>query len=220
MITFDHIRAAVTIPNFESAAAHNRMAPRPSGAAFFQRDDPPREAGVLVLIYPQQPDDLHLVLTRRTEHLNKHSGQISFPGGRHDEQDTDFTATALRETCEELGFCETEQLEIVGRLSKFYIPPSHFDVYPIVALLPTIPHFQPAAQEVAEVLTLSLRDLLNPATRHDEWREIMGYRFLAPYYLVAGHKVWGATAAMLGELEARLRVVVPAEIQAALTHLG
>ncbi len=214
MITFDHLRAALTLTDFDAPTAQLKMSPNPRGdmRRNLSYDTPPREAAVLVLVYPHAPDELRLVLTRRTEKLTKHSGQVSFPGGRRDEDDDSLAATALRETCEELGFCDTSQLTIIGMLAQCYIPPSHFQVQPVVATVPFIPEFHPSPDEVAEVLSFSLLDLLHPATKQHEYWQMQGYNVSVPYYAVQGHKVWGATAVMLSELEQRLRAVIPDEL--------
>lgn len=204
VISLDTLVYATKLPAFDAVAAHLIMAPSgrrlepPTGVT-------PREAGVLALVYPEN-GELQLVLTRRTDALRGHSGQISFPGGRHDPTDASFTDTALRETCEELGVCDG--IQVVGALSPFYIPPSNFTVHPTVGYLSEPPVFQPNAAEVAEVFMLPLSVLLDPQTKASEEREIQGRKMMIPYYLVNGHKVWGATAAMLSELEQRLLVAL------------
>lgn len=206
MITLETLNQALRLPDFNPTAAHLTMAPigramrPPQGVT-------PHQAGVLVLLFPQA-DDFHIVLTRRTDSLRGHSGQISFPGGRRDAQDESFTATALRETCEELGICDPA-MQIIGMLSPIYIPPSNFEVHPIVAALPERPVFAPNPHEVAEVFTLPLAALLDSSIKASENREIQGMRLQIPFYNVDGHKVWGATAVMLSELEGRLRAVLP-----------
>lgn len=205
MITFDDLCAALYLPEFDPVPAQLRMVPAsrrmvpPEGVT-------PRQAGVLVLIYPES-HHLHIVLTRRTEALRSHSGQISFPGGRRSPEDDSFTATALRETCEELGLCDPD-IRILGMLSRLYIPPSNFEVFPTVAALDGPPRFAPNPDEVAEVFSLSLDHLLDSRIKQTEERDFQGLRVTVPYYAVRGHKVWGATAAMLSELENRLRAVL------------
>lgn len=205
-ITLDDVKRAVRLSDFDVSAAQGVMSPHPRGVKTEPDTNPPREAGVLALIITK-PDGLHVVLTRRTDTLRGHSGQISFPGGRRDPDDASFTATALRETCEEIGICD-DSIEILGTLSPFYIPPSNFNVYPSVGAVDYDPVFFPNEYEVAEVFTFPLRDLLDPTFKHDEFRTFNGFRFKAPYYLVNGHKVWGATAVMLSELEHRLHAII------------
>ena len=212
MISLDHVYAAVNLPDFDAAAAHDRMAPLRERTG---KSENSRQAGVLLLLYPE-PDGLYIVLTRRTESLRGHSGQVSFPGGRRDLHDESFTATALRETCEELGICEG--ITVVGRLSPIYIPPSDFEVFPTVGYVPQRPLFRPNTGEVAEVLGLSLAALLDERNKREEEWPFPNMRIKVPYYLVGEHKVWGATAIMLSEFEHRLRAVVPREVLDGLTR--
>ena len=79
-------------------------------------------------------------------------------------------------------------------------------MYPSVGYLPSLPTLSVNEAEVSQVLSFALDDLLDPISKQSEMRDIQGYRVSVPYYLVEGHKVWGATAIMLGELELRLRV--------------
>ncbi|GAB4513511.1 MAG: hypothetical protein OHK0046_14280 [Anaerolineae bacterium] len=204
-VTLEHLRAAASLKEFDHQSAQGHMAPVPRGPLPENQGFPPREAGVLALAYPDQ-DQLHVILTRRADHLRGHSGQISFPGGRRDPEDESFTATALRETCEELGLCDG--ITVLGSMAPFYIPPSHYNVYPTVGMIDHKPELHPNPEEVAEVFAFCLDDLLDEKFKHTEYREFNGFRVLIPYYLVRGHKVWGATAVMLSELEHRLRQVV------------
>jgi 8-oxo-dGTP pyrophosphatase MutT (NUDIX family) len=161
-----------------------------------------RRAAVLVLFYPSTRGDLRIVLTRRTDRLESHSGQISFPGGSMDPGE-DPHATAKREALEELGV-KPGSFEVIGELSPLYIPPSGFCVYPVVGYAPRAPTFAPNAEEVAEVLEAPVDHLLKPATRCEETWDLRGAPVLVPYYAVGPHKVWGATAMMLCELLALL----------------
>ncbi len=127
-------------------------------AAFDVPPDPDPEGrrlgAVLILLYPNAPkldgeQAPHLVLTRRTEMLRSHSGQISLPGGRYDPADGSLLRTALRETLEELGV-EPAGLTILGRLEPESITVSHYLVAPFIAYAPRRPDFRPAPDEVAE----------------------------------------------------------------------
>jgi 8-oxo-dGTP pyrophosphatase MutT (NUDIX family) len=203
MITHHDLQRALTLPEFEAQAAQWEMAPRPRTRLPHWEGVPVKQAGVLALIYPAA--GLHLVLTLRQASLRGHSGQISFPGGKRDPEDPSFTATALRETEEELGI-PAQDITIVGTLATFYIPPSHYDVHPSVGVLEHAPTFHPNPAEVAAVIPFPLVDLFDPAVKQVEHRDFNGMTIRVPFYNIQGHKVWGATAVMLSELEHRLRV--------------
>ena len=179
-----------------------RMAPIPRPLEPPTPDHRPREGAVLVLLYPNGPgDELHLVLTRRTESVGNHRGQISFPGGSVDPDDLSTAHTALREACEEIGVCE-DNLQLLGDLTPLYIPPSDFRIYPHVAWLSRQPSFHPQPDEVAELLEVPISHFLDERNiTSEDWR--LGDELRAvPYYNVCGHKVWGATAMVLAEFAA------------------
>ena len=209
LIDIADIRRALALTDFAVATARQRMAPVPRG--WQKRNSPPKRAAVMILLFPNQDGRLHVVLTLRNAGLRGHSGQVSFPGGQQDPKDASLTATAIRETCEEIGVC-AEGLEILGALPRFYIPASHYEVYPSVASYDGAPAFAPNPAEVQEVFSFALEDLLRPRFKCAERRRIRGHDVHVPYYSVAGHKVWGATAMLLSELEGRLRQVLPEAI--------
>ncbi len=205
MLSRDDIQAALLLTDFDPDAAHRLMAPG-SRDLMQKPGAKTRQAGVLVLLYPDA-DDWQLILTRRADTLRGHSGQVSFPGGRRDPEDRSFMATALRETCEELGVCD-DHIQILGQLTPIYIPPSDFRVYPTVGVMTYSPQIYPNPAEVAEVFSVSLQTLLDEQVKLDEYRDFRGMPVKIPYYWLEGHKVWGATAIMLSELEQRLRVIL------------
>jgi 8-oxo-dGTP pyrophosphatase MutT (NUDIX family) len=176
--------------------------PRPGTAPVSALKPNCRHAGVLVLLYPCD-HELCLVLTRRTEQLESHRGQISFPGGGVHNGESPLEA-ALRETEEEMGVPGSE-LDLLGELSPLYIPASDFCVYPLVAFAASRPHFVPSPHEVAQVIEVPLAHLLDPAARCEEMWPWQGAPRRVPFYAVGEHKVWGATAMVLCELLTLIR---------------
>lgn len=156
-----------------------------------------RRAAVLTLLFHDQGAD-RVLLTKRTDSVEHHKGQISFPGGGVDDDDIDLSATALRETWEEVGV-DPEHVEIIGSLDEI-VTISNFLVTPYVGVLHRTPYlWVPSDIEVAEVLEPPIADLLDDATLVLEERSIDGEVHFAPAYLWNGHRVWGATARMLHE---------------------
>jgi len=170
--------------------------PRPGHQIYSEVEDTCLKAGVLILLYSVD-DRFHLVLTRRTEKVERHQSQISFPGGRVEPEETPELA-ALRETSEELG-TPSDFMRIVGNMTPLYIPPTNYCIYPFVALMDSRPQFNPSPFEVAEVLEIPLSHLLEPKTAHEETWMLHGREVLVPFYLFDGHKIWGATAMVLAE---------------------
>lgn len=163
----------------------------------------PRHGAVLILLYPDG-EDLRLPLTVRSEHLPNHRGEVSLPGGGTDPGDADAVATALRECQEELGVAPGT-VQVWGALTPIYIPPSNFQITPVVGFTASAPALLVNDGEVSEVITVTLRELLDPATVRTEQWTLRGHEVSVPFFAIAGHKVWGATALMLSELVARIR---------------
>ncbi len=204
ILTQELIRQALQLSPFDGLAAQVKMIPRPRGERPPGMPGRPRQGGVLVMVYANDGRS-HLVLTRRRDDLDDHAGQISFPGGRREDGES-LIRTAFREAHEEIGV-EPAALTLLGELSPLYIPPTDYEVHPFVAWHKGQPTFRPQISEVAEILEVPLRSLLNPANRLEEPWEIRGFQVQVPYYLVGPHKVWGATAMMLSEFLERLRAV-------------
>ena len=148
-----------------------------------------RLASVLVPIV----DGSSLLFTRRTEHLPRHPGEISFPGGlRH--EDEAIATTALRETEEELGIAPAN-VELLGALPPLHTFVSSILIVPFVGVLEPRPQLRPDPGEIAEVLEFGFEELLEAETTV-EWRRERGvYRGYA--YEMGDHTIWGATAMIL-----------------------
>ena len=172
------------------------------GMRFIDRE--PAAAAVLVPLV-MRDSGLQVLLTRRTDHLRAHAGQVSFPGGRAEPEDADAVATALRETEEEIGL-PREHVDVIGALPT-YTTVTSFVVTPVVALVRTGFTLTLDAFEVAEAFEVPLQFLMNPAHHQHHEFEFGGARrrFLAMPWR-PGHGdpreyfVWGATAAMLRNL--------------------
>jgi len=152
-------------------------------------------------------DEMTVLLTQRTDHLNDHPGQISFPGGRAEASDGDAVATALREAHEEIGL-EAFEVEVLGSLPT-YTTGSGFIVTPVVGLVRPGAALQLDPIEVAEVFEVPLAWLMNPANHQHHAIEIDGAtrEFLSiPWQALDAsgaprrYFIWGATAAMLRNL--------------------
>ena len=201
------IEKALALHDFDSLQAQLKMTPivrpirRPP-----EREGVARLGGVLALFYFKY-DELYLVLTRRRDDLNSHAGQVSFPGGKR-EEDESLVETALRETEEEIGVTPAH-VQILGQLSTLYIPPSDFEVHPFVGFYNEGRHpgFQPNEAEVAEIIEVPLRRFFDPQIRREEPWNLRGTEILVPFFQLGSHKVWGATAMMLSELIERLQTI-------------
>ncbi|PPE69390.1 CoA pyrophosphatase [Caldimonas thermodepolymerans] len=160
----------------------------------------PAHASVLVPLVMR--DELTVLLTRRTEHLRDHAGQISFPGGRAEPHDPDPAATALREAEEEIGL-PREHVEVLGTL-PIYRTVTAFMVTPVVALVRPGFQLQPDPFEVAEAFEVPLQFLMQPANHRRHAFEFGGERrefFSMPWESGAQrYFIWGATAGMLRNL--------------------
>jgi len=184
-------------------SAQLQMAPPARGSKSFQVPPDARHSAILALLYPHE-DKVHTVFMKRSDDGHVHSGQISFPGGKVEEQDLTYVDTALREANEELGI-PTDEVEVLGRLTELYIPLSNFLVYPTLGFMYKRPDFVIDPKEVAYEIEVDLPTLLDGShrkVREIEQRTRWGhYRTQAPSYLVhQEHIIWGATAMMLSEL--------------------
>lgn len=175
-----------------------RLAARPRADP---REEPNlRRAGVLVPLFVRDAR-LWVLFTRRTESVEHHRGQISFPGGAHEPEDESLYATALRETEEELAVAPADVVSL-GSLSPITTVTS-FYVEPFVAALPQPYIWRPEEAEIAEIIEAPVAELMDPAIL--ETRTIPGREGTILFYHYGAHVIWGATARMLSELLEALR---------------
>lgn len=142
-------------------------------------------------------------LTRRSPLLLTHAGQVSFPGGKIDQEDVSAEAAALREAQEEVGL-DPAQAEILGRLPD-YSTVTGFHIASVVALVPAHTKLQPQTMEVREAFTLPFTDLLNPAYPMRRNVLLAGVERSFWVWPHPDYVIWGATAAILRQLALRLR---------------
>lgn len=161
----------------------------------------PQASAVGVIVYPAG-NDLEIILIQRPSYNGHHSNQIAFPGGKKESVDESLYHTAVREVNEEIGI-GLESLDFIGELSKLYIPVSNFMVYPFLFFCSSRPPVTPFAQEVEDVLYVSVRnELLNAGLKAMEkvrlTPDLIGE---VPCYKIQNKIVWGATAMILREVE-------------------
>ena len=178
------------LPHIRTALAQHRP-------QRIERDGMPR-AAILIPLYDRDAT-LHVLLQVRTELVEHHKGQISFPGGAEDPGDADLVMTALRETEEEIGL-QREDVEVIGQLDDL-ITISNFIVTPYVGRItrPAPYPFAPSGFEVAELLEVPLPHLHEPSNVLREpapWRDRL---VPPPSYRFGEHLIWGATARVLGQ---------------------
>lgn len=191
-------RLALPLPGIEAQA---RMAPMARVEEMKRRVIPEnaKQSAVLILFYPGE-NGVQFPLIQRNVYQGVHSGQISLPGGTWNEDDGDLLYTALREANEEVGVL-SDEIEILGPLSKLYIPPSNFMVQPYLGVSLRRPEFVPDPAEVAQIIEAPLSHLRDSRYAvQSKIRYSSGALFDVPSFNIFGHVVWGATAMMLSEL--------------------
>jgi 8-oxo-dGTP pyrophosphatase MutT (NUDIX family) len=151
-------------------------------------------AAVLVPLF-QKSGDCHLLFTKRSEEVKYHKGEISFPGGVVDEEDSELISTALREASEEIGLKESD-VQIVGVLDDI-VTITEFIVTPIVGLFSYPYPFKVSEAEIAELIEVPLASLLDEYCFSE--REILrgGRNEVVYSYQYGAHIIWGATARIL-----------------------
>jgi 8-oxo-dGTP pyrophosphatase MutT (NUDIX family) len=163
------------------------------------------EAAVLVALFATARDP-HLVLTRRRSDLRRHAGEISFPGGRRDAEDTDLAETALREAEEEIGLPRS-QASILGELPPTSTFVTGYLIHPFIASIPAGLQWMPSVREVDAVLELSIERLRASKTRTSIERR--GISFETDAFILGEDVIWGATARIIEHLLERLAAGLP-----------
>ncbi|HEY9557960.1 MAG TPA: CoA pyrophosphatase [Acidimicrobiales bacterium] len=159
-----------------------------------------RASAVLAPLY-EVDGELHVILTRRTWNLSSHQGEVSFPGGRHDDTDPDLWYTALREAREEIAL-DTSDVRCIGELDHLATVTSRSFIVPYIgALSGGLPATEANPGEVSKVLHVPVAELLDPAIyREERWTFPGGWDRPIFFFELVGDTVWGATGAMLRQL--------------------
>jgi 8-oxo-dGTP pyrophosphatase MutT (NUDIX family) len=146
--------------------------------------------------------DYDVLLTKRTDQVETHKGQVAFPGGMKDGSDSTVVDTALREAEEELGI-PASAVQIAGVLDDIAIP-TGFVVSPVVGLLATLPPLHPNPDEVVDAFYVPLSFFAGDVNGRREQRTVGGRQYDVWYYTAGGHQVWGATAAIIRRFLAKI----------------
>lgn len=169
-------------------------------------DPAPRRAAVLIPLFAER-GETRVLFTRRTETVEHHKGQISFPGGAADRQDPDAPATALRETEEELGIPK-DRVQVLGVLDDLLATVSGFIITPVVGIIPHPFPLRVNEAEIAEVFAVPLEVFQDPSRMRVEQRELPrslrafggergGDRIDVYFYTYGPHEIWGVTARIM-----------------------
>lgn len=183
--------------------------PDPSVLRGIQPDPsaPGRSSAVLAAVFAKG-ESPYVVLTRRSWQMRTHSGEVSFPGGRFDDEDQDLVSTALREAEEEVGLSR-DAVEVVGKLGELSTFSSNAKIFPFVGIVERLPQLHPQPSEVDEIRAVSIAELLSDGVFHEEVWSIGGIKRPLSFFEIEGDTIWGATATMLRELLSRVTGVPP-----------
>lgn len=163
----------------------------------------PRKAAILALFYPDRHNNTRFLLTKRATYNGQHSNQISFVGGKKEENET-LKQTAIRESFEEVNLPPSE-VKIIRKLSKNYVPPSNFMITPFLGYATTKPNFTPN-REVAEIIEVLAEDLLSETNLSSTKVETSYLKEIeVPCFVLNKQIVWGATAMILSEIKDLLK---------------
>lgn len=199
---FNKLQWQLTHEPLPGISAHLKMAHPVKKANPLPPSPDVRNAAVLMVLFENDPGDVHLIFIRRTTVQNgdKHSGQIAFPGGKAESSDPDLMYTALREAEEEIGI-DLSEIDVLGPLSPIYINVSNFMVFPYLAYAYRKPVLNRQEAEIEEILELPLASFQDSSSAQETKIHLNKDVILnhVPCFIIGGHIIWGATAMIMNE---------------------
>ncbi|MEW6992952.1 CoA pyrophosphatase [Colwelliaceae bacterium MEBiC 14330] len=170
----------------------------------YQHHLPLKSAAVLIaLVEPEQADEgLQVLLTKRASHLKHHPSQVSFPGGKVEQEDNSLIDTALREAFEEIGL-NRDAVSVAGQLPP-YQTISGFQVTPVIAIVSRSQDYKIDKNEVAEIFQVPLQHFLTTNDHHVFTASRNGKQHNVHFLPYKHYNIWGATAVMLKDLVSQL----------------
>jgi 8-oxo-dGTP pyrophosphatase MutT (NUDIX family) len=194
------------LSNLPGESAHLEMIPfRLQTSRYSHLFNDAKLSAVMCLIL-NKDNEFHIILIERQTDGGRHSGQISFPGGKKDIEDIDLQETALRETEEEIGIAKSK-IEVLGELTQVYIPVSNFLVKPFIGVVLEGFEYVLSENEVKSVFKFSIEDLIDEKSIKKV--DMDGYNGTKmkniPCFILDGKIVWGATAIILNEVKTILK---------------
>lgn len=159
----------------------------------------PKTGAVMSLLYPKNGMP-YILFIERPIYDGVHSGQIAFPGGKIEKEDSSFLNAALRETQEEVGIPPVS-IHVLGALTEIYVFASNFMVYPFVGVVDNLSSLKLQETEVAGILEVPMSVFFEDnIIKEKPIKNALGFTLMAPYYDIFGKTLWGATAMMVSEL--------------------
>ncbi|MBV5342943.1 CoA pyrophosphatase [bacterium] len=201
-LTVDKIKSLLTKP-LPGLQSHLKMAPptrKTQLEAAKEAMQFANKSAVMILLFHEH-DKLKVVFIRRSFYVGIHAGQMAFPGGRFEDSDETVEQTAFREIEEEIGV-RRDKIELLGRISDIYVPPSNFLISVFVGYLSEKPVYKPDEREVAEVIEVDFDEFLQPENIDIKSFHVpsANHAITAPYYQTTHCDIWGASAMVVSEL--------------------
>lgn len=155
------------------------------------------QSSVILLLFPDDKN-IKIVVIHRPKTMKNHAGQIAFPGGKVEPEDSGFIATALRETYEEIGVPPSE-IEILGILTPIFVQVSNFVINPVVGWCKSKPNFTLDCSEIENLYAFNIEELKSADCIHSRNMETISGMLEVPGFSIDGLFIWGATAMILSE---------------------